>query len=69
MERIKLINSINKELDELKIKLSEESYNRFINNKLIKRYHRLINKKILNRLLSNLYLKQIYAYVHERNYY
>ncbi len=69
MERIKLINSINKELDELKIKLSEESYNRFINNKLIKRYHRLINKKILNRLLSNLYLKQISAYVHERNYY
>jgi len=69
MERIKLINSINKELDELKIKLSEESYNRFINNKLIKRYHRLINKKILNRLLSNLYLKQVYAYVHERNYY
>ena len=70
MEREKIINRINIELDELKVKLGEDSYNRFINkHSKVKKYIKRRNNKLLLFLLSDLYLKQVYALVHERNYY
>ena len=70
MEREKIINRINVELEELKVKLGDDSYNRFINNhSKVKKYIKRRNNKLLLFLLSDLYLKQVYALVHERNYY
>ncbi len=70
MEKNKLINSINIELEELHSKLGDDSYNKFINQHgIIKKYNRYVNNKILRILLGNLFLKRVYALVHEKNYY
>lgn len=63
------IKKINSELEYLKDKLSETEYLEFVNTGILKFYNFLVKNETLQIFLSMRFLKEVFAFVHNKVYY